>query len=827
MGGTAFLQKKIKQLAVEKINEQVTVPVKVQGGISLSLFRHFPYASITLSSVTIPDKLRPGKNLLQLEEVSLLMNVWTLLSDQQEVTRIFVGNGNVDVYVNKDGAANYDILRPDHQNPNAKFKILLKEAIAREVDFGYYNAGKNEIILAHLANLNLEGNFSEKQFDLKTKADAMVKLIQVNQEKYLEKKSVEADMTLHVDQQQQRFSVQQAKLELEHNEFVLHGYWVAARTRTEVNFEAESKGDDVANFLALIPDQFNSTLAGASGSGQYTIKAVVKGSIQKEVNPEIIVSASLHDAHIQFPKLSRKLESVQAEGYYKMNSRGADELHISRFESTFRNEPFSLMLDLQPLRAPQFDVTANGTIDVEEVRSFFSDTLLENAEGKIDLQRVHVSGKIADWNHLETATVHGDGGLLLRDVEFQTDGVTYGNIQGKVQFDDARVKVSDLSLNFLNTDIVFNGEIDNALNYGLGLAGKRADDNTLGLQGKLQLKRCNLSNMIEAFDKKKAKKAAAGEKMDIRNIFNMSGNVSLTIDQLSYNKMNFNQVAGEVMLEPHQIIIERISSHAMGGDINTRGTIGFTPWREMLLNLDLVISKVELPQLFAQSDNFGQSTLTDKNLKGSIAATAQFKTVWKNYKDIDLDRLEGELQCSIHQGELLNFEPLKAASRFIKVEELNDITFSELSNTLFIRNGVISVPQMEVNSSALNLMLNGTHTLENVIDYHIKINLKKLLAAKFSRSNPAAQYVEEDPYEGTNLFLTLSGPLSAPTIKYDKKAVNNRIKQEFSDEREELKQLLKKGNQPEKPVKDRTREDKYFDTKQQPVFMDLEEEKKE
>lgn len=69
-------------------------------------------------------------------------------------------------------------------------------------------------------------------------------------------------------------------------------------------------------------------------------------------------------------------------------------------------------------------------------------------------------------------------------------------------------------------------------------------------------------------------------------------------------------------------------------------------------------------------------------------------------------------------------------------------------------------------------MLNGSHTFNNDIDYHIKVNLRKLLANKFKKNN-TNKYIEEDPYEGTNFFLSLKGNMSNPAVKYDKQIADS------------------------------------------------------
>ena len=44
-----LLEEKVKSVIITEINKKVTVPVKVDGGIKLSLLKHFPNASLTFS----------------------------------------------------------------------------------------------------------------------------------------------------------------------------------------------------------------------------------------------------------------------------------------------------------------------------------------------------------------------------------------------------------------------------------------------------------------------------------------------------------------------------------------------------------------------------------------------------------------------------------------------------------------------------------------------------------------------------------------------------------------------------------------------------------
>ena len=101
---------------------------------------------------------------------------------------------------------------------------------------------------------------------------------------------------------------------------------------------------------------------------------------------------------------------------------------------------------------------------------------------------------------------------------------------------------------------------------------------------------------------------------------------------------------------------------------------------------------------------------------------------------------------------------------------------------------------MEIKSSALNLSISGVHTFNNEIDYKIKMLLSDLLANKMKRNkkeNEEFGKVEDDGTGKTNLFLSMTGTVDNPVIKYDRKSAVEKIKQDFKKERQNLKTILR------------------------------------
>ena len=149
---------------------------------------------------------------------------------------------------------------------------------------------------------------------------------------------------------------------------------------------------------------------------------------------------------------------------------------------------------------------------------------------------------------------------------------------------------------------------------------------------------------------------------------------------------------------------------------------------------------------------------------------------------------------TIANGELNNVESMKSLSRFIALKELENIRFATLKNQIEIKKQVITIPKMEINSSALNLTASGTHTFNNDIDYKIRLSLNELLAKKAraaKKQNDEFGEVADDGLGRTNIFLSMTGNISNPVIRYDSKAAVQNVKQNIQVEKQNLKGSLK------------------------------------
>ncbi len=94
----------------------------------------------------------------------------------------------------------------------------------------------------------------------------------------------------------------------------------------------------------------------------------------------------------------------------------------------------------------------------------------------------------------------------------------------------------------------------------------------------------------------------------------------------------------------------------------------------------------------------------------------------------------------------------------------------------------------------MNVDFYGTHTFDNIIDYHIKLLLSEVLAKKPGKNKQLDEelaLVENDAENTRCVYLSMTGSIDNPKISYDRKAMKEKIKEDIKNEKQNLKNILK------------------------------------
>ena len=184
---------------------------------------------------------------------------------------------------------------------------------------------------------------------------------------------------------------------------------------------------------------------------------------------------------------------------------------------------------------------------------------------------------------------------------------------------------------------------------------------------------------------------------------------------------------------------------------------------------------LDIQQLFLQTNNFGQSKITSQNISGKLTGSTTVNAAWAPDGGISKKTLWMESDITIHNGRLRNYTPLIQLVDFIEQnkmlsvftneaelrEKLSDVEFKDLSNTLFVQEGQIIIPEMKIESSAFDISAKGSQTFDGVIDYNIGFNIFEVLRNKEKTSARGRN----------NIFIHMFGTTETPQFEVEKELI--------------------------------------------------------
>jgi hypothetical protein len=195
------------------------------------------------------------------------------------------------------------------------------------------------------------------------------------------------------------------------------------------------------------------------------------------------------------------------------------------------------------------------------------------------------------------------------------------------------------------------------------------------------------------------------------------------------------------------------------------------------------------------------------NIYGTATADIDFESYMLPDLTVLTETIDMTARIRIKDGNLKNYAPMRALSRFADIKELEDVRFSSLDNTISIHQSQVMIPKMDVISNVLSLQVNGAHNFDNQINYTMRLKLDDVLFSKKTRKVKKSEFDEhlvevkrdDDPY----IYVKMIGKASDPEISLDRESLGNPISRDLKQQGEEIREIFKK-DKPEEKKKDDT-----------------------
>ncbi|HEY1115379.1 MAG TPA: AsmA-like C-terminal region-containing protein [Chitinophagaceae bacterium] len=373
---------KDKVLATVKSEMNKSLKAEVEfKDLSLSFFTHFPKLTVALDDISIKGVDAFSKDtLLAAKSVEASLNLLSVISsDNMEIHGVYLESPRIHVLVNKEGVANWDIVKedPSEEASSDTTSSLAMSLQKYAIKDGYiFYRDEQAGMQAEITGLDHEGsgNFTDDIFTLSTSTNAGEASFSYANIPYLVKAYTGIDADIEIDNNKSIYKFQNADLEVNNLKLVGSGFFQFVNDSTydmDITFNAPS--NDFKDILSLVPAIYKNDFKDIKTGGTASFKGFVKGRYSPQQLPAYDINLGVKDGFFQYPDLPQPVKNIQL-AMRLANPDGVMDhavVDISKGHLEMGGEPFDFRLVFKNPETVQYiDAVVKGKLDLANVGRF-------------------------------------------------------------------------------------------------------------------------------------------------------------------------------------------------------------------------------------------------------------------------------------------------------------------------------------------------------------------------------------------------------------------------------------------------------------------------
>lgn len=805
----------VKAKLIGALNEQLLAPVKV-GEIDLTLIARFPNASMRMRDVLAEEvrtDAQPPDTLLAAGELFLEFNLWDLFGGDYTVQRIHGTDVRLYPGLDRNGAETFRIWRPDSNSTGAS-PVSLEALSVENLVLRYRDAQSGLLVTAVSEKTRLGGRFGETS-ELRLDGDMRLLGIERAGKELLGPRSMHLALKMAFDDGAFRITegeVQLGKVPLQVTLAVL----TSPEGRT-IDLRTNGLGLDLARTAEQLPPAIRDPLARFGLAGEVDLAVKYAGSLEGD-GPPVSIGAKVTNGRMKERKSGTALAGIFGELSLEIGPDGTvsklkvKDLRASSGSGSLRADWSSGGLRNAPVKA---DIRCDIAI-VDLLRLAGVDTL-EQAAGRFaaDIKLDGTLRDMADLRPIDLRLVSVSGHVSLNDATLKVKGIRHRvehlNAELSLHGNDATVR--GLKAQLQGSPMELSGTLRNLVPFVL-FPSERLVIEAKGRSDRLDLGALLQSDARRSSASEYALVLPATVELDLR----------AQVDELVFEEFRATGINGTIRLKDRVLRVSPITFNtadgAVLGSLELDARIGGASAAYYPLAIDAQVKDIDVKALFREFQDFGQAFIGHRHLSGRTKADIAFRAPLSPSMKLDRYRMTCTIDITVDNGSITGHPQLiaiadhlkknKLVSPFVDTDELRrrmaDVRFAKLENRVEIREGAVHVPLMEVRSNAFDIEMAGTHWFDDRIDHHLNFRLSDL----FRLGRPAKDDFGPIADDGTGMrvFLHMYGTASNPQFANDGAMAANRRRQQFQQEKQQLRAILREdilgrkpeGQQAQKPL---------------------------
>lgn len=793
-----YYQDFLKQNMVRQLNTFINTPIKVET-INLEIFEYFPLVALNLENVIVTESTPSSKlNLTTMKTVYIAFNPLQLIRGNYIVYSLKLEEGSIFLRNDKVHGINYEILKKNETSQKTSSFFEIANAELTNVNISMDDQKNNYGFDISIPSLNAKINFLDSLIGIQLNGASKINDLQINKKSYLKSRQTDLRANLTYNSSSSVLMIRESNFLVNNSNFEANG--TIDINNSSLNLLLDGKETDFKSLVALLPKPYSDRFAKYSSEGSVYFDMEIKGSISDKSTPSISSHFGFKNATIYKPETKISLSNSSFEGWFattSLNNLQNAELQINDFSGVFDGEQIKGSFSMENFDDPLIRCEIEGLFHLSSLSDFFSFDGFENISGDL-ITDFSLEGKTKDFKDLSRMSkIKSAGQVEVIDIGFLPSkyGLLFSNWNGTLLFNSNSIAFNDLAGKIGDSEIFSQGRVVNIFTY---LFSK--DESTLIIDSKVSSPKLDLDQILRHENKSKNSDYSFSIANGLKTRF------EIDIDKLLYKRISAENITGIALVDNQILELKNVQFDEIGGKISLDASIN-TSGKNIELLSTFKTRDIYIDSLFYVFNNFNQSFLVKEHMKGRITSEVNTELSLTNKLEFIPKTLLADMQIKITGGQLIKFEPIYVLEDYVPRNSLENLRFSDLTNTIHVENETVYIPEMEIHSNAASIKIGGKHTFDERINYKIVAPL--IITTKVD-PDTAFGAIEDDGTKPPKIHLILKGTTDDYSVSLDKERIKNEAISNLKDEVKELKEAFQQKRE-EKKKKVSLDEDDYFD----------------
>lgn len=383
-------QDAIVQHLINTVNEDFRGTLEINDS-HISPFANFPYISIDLDHVKVfEDKTKTTEPLLDVTDVYLGFDFWTVLNGKFEIRALKLSNGFIKLIQFTDGSFNITNAlssTKEIEDAGQEFHMDIKTIQLVNIDIVKLNEESEVLLDVFITEAKSKFKTSDNHLMVSLDSKFELTVLKSGDTTFVKHKHLDLKTELHYVEDQKILTIKPSAIKLENATFNMYGQ-ADFDDDLYVDIAIEGQKPNFDLFLAFAPSELTPVFQRYENAGKIFFKASIKGKTINGHNPLVLAEFGCAEAFFSNKRSKKRLDDLFFKGYFTTGDSGTVstmEFGLMDFSARPEAGTFSGNLKVKNFESPEIDMQLRSDFELEFLADFLNITDIEDLKGHVIL----------------------------------------------------------------------------------------------------------------------------------------------------------------------------------------------------------------------------------------------------------------------------------------------------------------------------------------------------------------------------------------------------------------------------------------------------------